>query len=114
MIRALLPRAQVGGCLALQYSQTCVVVREFSQVGERNFPGEIPVVLGDIRLGASGPMLELDIKPHPELLEIALQRLEVDSEFSGDGERLFAGERFLDSHFRSLCGSSHGWSPQRR
>src|ERR1035437_758652 len=95
----LVPRAQVGSCLALQYSQTCVVVREFSQVGERDLPGEIPIVRGDIRLGASGPMLELDIKAHPELLEVALQRLEVDCEFSRDGECLFAGERFLDSHF---------------
>src|ERR1035437_5740313 len=48
-------------------------------------------------------MLELDIQPHPELFEVALQCLEVDREFSRDGDCLFARERFLDSH---LAGSS--------
>jgi hypothetical protein len=88
----------VGGRLALQYSQTCVVVRELIQVSKRDLPGEIPIVPGDVRLGVSEPMFELDIQPRPELLEVALQRLEVDPELSRDGERLFAGERFLDGH----------------
>jgi hypothetical protein len=42
-------------------------------------------------------MLELDTQPHPELIEVALQRLEVYPQFSRDRLRLFAGERFLDS-----------------
>jgi hypothetical protein len=42
-------------------------------------------------------MLELDAQPHPELLDVALQRFEVDPEFSRDRERFFARERLLDA-----------------
>jgi len=93
---------QVGGRFALQDSEASVVVRELRQVGERDLPGNERVVPADVGLRASGPVLELDVQPHPELLEVAIQRPEVDPEFGRDGAGLIAARRSLTFCHRSI------------
>src|SRR5450756_114297 len=84
----LLLRHQVVGRLALQDGQAGVVVRELRQVGQRDLAGDDRVVPADVGLRVPGPMLELHAEPHPELLEVAPQRLEVDPELDRKGTRL--------------------------
>jgi len=107
-LRASLPGVPVGGRFALEDGQASVVVRKLVKVRERDLAGQVPVVPGDIRPRVYEPVFELDIQPHPELLEVAPEHLEVDPEFSRDGERLFARERFLDSSPRSCTAMSSG------
>src|SRR5450759_1006531 len=92
-----------GGRFALHDRQTGVVVGVLRQVGESNLSGDDRIVPADVGLGASAPVFELHIQPHPELLEVVLQRFEVHSKFHRDDQRLSARECFLGGH----CGSSH-------
>ena len=80
---------------ALQDGQAGVVVRELRQVGQRDLAGDDRVVPADVGLRVPGPMLELHAEPHPELLEVAPQRLEVDPELDRKGTRLIGRERPL-------------------
>jgi hypothetical protein len=48
-------------------------------------------------------VFELDAEPHPELLEIAPQRAEVDPELGGDGTRLIGRERSLRGQLDIRC-----------
>src|SRR5512140_1835407 len=84
--------ALVVGCLALEDREPRVVVRELGQVRERDLPGHDRIVAADVGAGLSGPVLELDVEAHPELLEIAAELPEVDPELRRDGARLSTRE----------------------
>lgn len=62
------------GRLALQDGQAGAVVREFGQVGECNLPSDDRIVPGDVGLRASQSVLELDVQPLAELLEVVCPR----------------------------------------
>src|ERR1019366_2919609 len=63
-------RVPVGLRLCLHDGQARVVVRELVQMRSSDLRGHGHVVVGDVGLDIMGAMLELDVHPHPELLNI--------------------------------------------
>ena len=71
-----------------------VVVRELVQVRERDLPRCDGIVVGDVRRGVVEAMLELDVEPATELLDIERRRRPVDADLLADPSGLINAEAF--------------------
>src|SRR5262245_47950457 len=83
-----LPLGPVPLGVSLHLLEPRVVVGELLQVCERDLPRDDRIVVGDIRLRVMRPVLELDVHPRSELLE--LEARPVDADRVADPLRLFA------------------------
>src|SRR5512133_502430 len=64
--------------LSLHALEAFVVVRELLHVRERDLAGDDRVVAGHVGLRIVTAVLELDIHPHPELLEVEAAPVDSD------------------------------------
>jgi hypothetical protein len=69
-------------------------------VRERDLPGGQRVVVRHVRLRVTRPVLELDVHPHAELLDVERRCHPVDPEPLADPVRLFSTEAVLGGHWR--------------
>src|SRR5215471_4556724 len=76
--RLFLPLGPVPLGVSLHPLETCVVVGELLQVCERDLPRDDRIVVGDIRLRVMRPVLELDVHPRSELLELEARPVVAD------------------------------------
>src|SRR5689334_7167676 len=83
--------------LRLHLGKAGVVARELVEVGPRDLRRHDDVIAGHVRFRIARAMLELDVHPHPELLEPGPRSVPVDSDPLTRGTRLVEGKACVRS-----------------
>src|ERR1035441_1817583 len=97
-MRLLAVRRPVGLGVGLHCRQAGVVIRELVKVRPRDLGGHRDVVVGDVRLGILRAVLELDVHPHVQLLDVEPPSGPVDADPFARRARLLGGEARLLAH----------------
>src|SRR5262249_61898131 len=79
-----------------------VVVGELVQVRPRDPAGDVRIVVRHVRPRIVAAVLELDVHPGPELVDVERRRLPVDSDLLADPTRLLGRKPWLLAHRSSL------------
>src|SRR5690242_14585717 len=83
--------------LGLHLGEAGVVVRELVEVGPRDLRRHDDVIAGHVRFRIARAVLELDVHPHPELLEPGPRSVPVDADPLTRGTRLVEGKACVRS-----------------